>query len=209
MAPIPRLVGHAPTLEIVDAGLTPDVRVSPFTGTARPKVLLSRIILRAEGGEHGSAASFSFCIDQALANVLRPGDKLFMTRTLTTGLGLSIIRSGQLVAAAGAVANMLNGEGLDVGIPHDLIRQAELVFATVDPAFAFRELPIEVRVGTQRRVLNRGRAHIGAYEVFVEHGFYPGLPGTDECVAISLSGSCPDTAAISSAQLLEYSDLSG
>src|SRR5207249_176360 len=95
-----------------------------------------------------------------------------------------------------------------VRIPSDVIREAELVFSRLDPQFEFSELPIEIRVDSEKRVLHRGRPHIAGYEVFVEHGFYPGTPGTAECAAISLVGGCPATAAICSAQLLEYADLS-
>ena len=42
-----RLVEHVPALEIGEAGLIPDVRFSPFTGTVRPKVLINRVTLRA------------------------------------------------------------------------------------------------------------------------------------------------------------------
>lgn len=41
------LVGRTPALEICDAGMTPDVRVSDFAGTVRPRVLRSRITLKA------------------------------------------------------------------------------------------------------------------------------------------------------------------
>ena len=94
-----------------------------------------------------------------------------------------------------------------MSIPHDAIREAELAFRRLDTRFEFPELPIEVQVGSEKRVLYRGRPRMAGYDVFVEHGFYPGTPGTDECAALSLNGGCPETAAISSAQLLEYSDL--
>ena len=72
----------------------------------------------------------------------------------------------------------------------------------------FRELPLELRIGSERRVLYSGRPRIGDYNVFLEHGFYLGLPGTDACAAISHTSGCPEVAAIASAQLLEDQDLS-
>jgi hypothetical protein len=197
-----------PSFEIVDAGVTPDVRVSPHTGTVRPRVLLSRLILRAGQREGATVAAFSFCVDQALTRSWRPGDMLHVARTGCGGLGLSVVRRGRLVAAIGAVTAVPHGGSVSVRIPWEVIRDAEQVFSRLDPSFEFPEVPIEVHVGSERRVLYRGRPRLASYEVFVEHGFYPGTPGTSECAAISLIGSCPDTAAICSAQLLEYADLS-
>jgi hypothetical protein len=203
-----RLVGHAPTLEIRPIGLTPDARISPFTGTARPKVMLSRMVLRAKDKAHASVASFSFCVDQELTTVLSPADTLFLSRTGCGGIGLSILRSGTLVAAVGAVSAVPQGQHDSVRLPYNLVRKAEATFTTLDPLFAFPEVPVDVQIGDHRRLIYRGRPRIGDYAVFVEHGFYPGTPGTDECASISLIGSCPDVAAIASAQLLEYRDLS-
>ena len=203
-----RLVGLQPLIEIIDAGLTPDVRLSPFTGSVRPKVLLSRLTLRADSKDHATIAVFSFCVDRALTSSFHPGDVLHVARTSCGGLGLSVIRQGRLLAAVGAVTAVPHGESVSVRIPADVIQEAERVFSQLDSKFEFPELPLEVHVASERRVLFRGRPRIAGYEVFVEHGFYPGTPGTDECAALSLVGGCPAPAAISSAQLLEYSDLS-
>src|SRR6185295_16780009 len=181
-----RLVGLHPTLEISDAGLTPDTRVSPHTGTVRPKVMLSRLTLRADGKNRATVATFSFCVDQALTSCLRTGDVVHIAVTSCGGLGLSIVRAGRLLAAVGAVTAVPHGELVEVRIPLEVIRDAERVFQALDPEFEFTELPIEVHVHSERRILWAGRPRIGDYEVFVEHGFYRGLPGTDECVAVSL-----------------------
>ena len=202
-----RLVGLQPLIDITDAGLTPDVRLSPFTGSGRPKVLLSRLTLRADSKDRATIAAFSFCVDRALISSFRPGDVLHVTRTACGGLGLSVIREGRLLAAVGAVTAVPLGESVRVRIPADVIQEAERAFSRLDSTFEFPEFPLEVHVASERRVLFRGRPRIGGYEVFVEHGYYPGTPGTDECAALSLVGGCPGTAAICSAQLLEYSDL--
>jgi hypothetical protein len=122
-------------------------------------------------------------------------------------LGLSVVRDNRLITVIGAVTAVPH-DGLMIRIPWDAIREAEGAFSRLDPTFEFRELPIEIHIESERRVLYRGRPHVGGYEVFVEHGFYPGIPGVSECAALSLVGSCPETAAICSAQLLEYPDLS-
>jgi hypothetical protein len=202
-----RLVGLRPSLQITDLGMTPDVRASPFTGNVRPKVLRSRLTLRAAANGRAAVAAFSFCVDQALTRSWRVGDVLHVARTSCGGLGLSVVRGNRLIAAIGAVTAVPNGE-LTIRFPSEAIREAARAFSRLDPRFTFRELPIEIRLGSETLVLYRGRPRIGDYEVFVEHGFYPGIPGVSECAAVSLVDSCPDTAAISSAQLLEYADLS-
>jgi hypothetical protein len=201
-----RLVGHSPTLEITDAGITPSVRISPLTWKVGPKVLRSRLTLTAETSHYAEVASAAFHVDQALTMALSPRDMLCMARTPCGGLALSIIRSGQLVAAAGAVSAVPLGEFVHVRTPIDTIRAAEEVFRKRDPEFAFGELPVEIRIGEQTRLLYSGRPQLDSYKVFVEHGFYRGLPGKDECVAISLIGSCPEVPAIASAQLLDFPD---
>jgi hypothetical protein len=199
-----RLVGHSPTLEISEAEITPDVRVSALKGAALPKVLRSRLLLRATDKTHASAAWVAFHIDRGLATALLPGDLLFMGRTGGGGLGLSIVRNDRLVAAVGAASVVPLGEEVHIRIPMDVIREAEGVFVKHDAEFGFYEWPVEIRCGEHTRLLYRARTRLGAYDVFVEHGFYPGVPGKSECVAISLSGTCPDVAANASAQLLDY-----
>jgi hypothetical protein len=202
-----RLVGLQPSLQITDVGIAPDGRVSPYTGNVRPKVLLSRLTLRASTRDRASVTAFSFCVDQALARSWRVGDVLHVARTASGGLGLSVVRGNRLIAAIGAVTAVPHG-GLSIRIPWGAIREAEGVFTRLDSRFRFSELPIEFHIESERRVLYRGRPRIGGYEVFVEHGFYPGIPGVDECAALSLVGSCPEVPAICSAQLLEYGDFS-
>jgi hypothetical protein len=201
-----RLVGHSPTLEISDAGIAPDERISPLTGRVRPRVLRSRLTLTAATSSCALVASAAFHVDRALTMALSPRDMLCMARTPCGGLALSIIRSGQLVAAAGAVSAVPLGEFVHVRTPIDTIREAEEVFRKHDPEFAFGELPVEIRIGEQTRLLYGGRPQLDSYNVFVEHGFYRGLPGKDECVAISQIGTCPDVPAINSAQLLDFPD---
>ena len=203
-----RLVGLEPLLEISDAGITPEITRSPFTGTVRPRVSLSRLTLRANGQDRATAAAFSFCIDRILLNAFRPGDSLHMARTARGGLGLSLIRDGRLVVAIGAVDAVPHGSTVSARYPAEAINEAHHIFRKIDPEFRFREFPLELRIGSDRRVLYSGRPRIGDYNVFLEHGSYGGLPGADACAAISLTPGCPETAAIASALLLECADLS-
>jgi hypothetical protein len=134
---------------------------------------------------------------------LAPNDTFFVSRTSCGRLGLSIVRRGQLIAAAGALSTIPLGDLVRVRIPSDTILEAERVFQKSDPKFEFPHLPVEIRVGDETHIMFQGRPQIQSYNVWVEHGFYRGLPGVDECVAIALAGSCPDTAAIASAQLMD------
>ena len=197
-----RLVGHSPTLELSDAGITPDVRIPP-PGRARPRVLRSQMTLTAANRSHARVASATFHIDQALGTILSPRDMLFMARTHCGGLGISIIRDGQLIAAEGVASAVPLGEFVHVRIPSDTLTEAEDVFRKHDPEFRFPELPVEIRLGDHTRLRYRGRFQLQSYKIFVEHGFYRGTPGTDECLAVWLTGLCPDIPAIASAQLLD------
>jgi hypothetical protein len=198
-----RLVGHSPTLEISDAGMTPNVQTSPLTGTVSPRVLRSRLTLTAATRNYAGVASVSFHVDRALMMALCPHDMLCMARTGCGELALSIMRNGQLVAAVGAVSAVPLGEFVHARTPADILREAEALFRKHDPDFEFGHLPVEIRIGEQTRLLYGGRRRMDSYNVFVEHGFYRGEPGTNECVAISLIGTCPDVVAIASAQLLD------
>ena len=197
-----RLVGHSPFLTISQAGIAEAASVSPMSKT-RPRVLRSRLTLTARSKERAIAKSVSFHVDQALLAAVSAGDMLHMARTHSGGLALSIVRDGQLVAAAGAVSSIPLGRAVHVRIPRESIAASEAVFRKSDPAFEFPELPIEVGLKETVRLLYRGRLHLDRYSVFVEHGYYPGEPGIDECAALALLPECPDVVAIASAQLMD------
>ena len=65
--------------------------------------------------------------------MLRPGDALHISRTRCAGVGLSVLRESQLVAAAGAVSAVPLGAEVTVSHPGDLVRQAEAIFRVRDP----------------------------------------------------------------------------
>jgi len=140
--------------------MTPDLRVSPYTGYSRPKVLLSRLTLRASSGDRANVAGFSFCVDQAFTRSWRAGDVLHVARTGCAGLGVSVLRGSRLIAAIGAVTAVPHGALVNVRFPRDAIREAEGVFRGLDAGFRFAELPIEVQIESERRVLYRGRPRI-------------------------------------------------
>lgn len=190
-----RLSGVAPLIRVTDAGLTPD------PGPHLPWVMRSRITLCASEGRQSTAAETWFHVDRALTSCMRRGDELHLTRTASAGIGLSVIRSGELIVAAGAVTSVPLGQSVRARTPLDLIADAEAVFRKGDPAFEFPVLPLEVIVDS-RMILYGGQQTIGDYRVFVVHGYLRGVPGTDACAAIYHHGKCPDTAAHASAMLM-------
>lgn len=204
-----RLVGIAPRLQITDAGLTPNAGVSlGRAGLVRPKVLRAQLALIASERDRAGVSAASFHVDKVLISALRPRDVLNMTRTRGCGLGLSVIRDGELVVAVGAVMAVPLGNNVEVQIPSDLVDEVEAVFKKRDPDFELTELPVEVRVGDQRRVLYVGMHQLEQYQVWVGHGFYLGFPGVDACLALSLIGKCPAGTAQRSAMLLDSDGLS-
>jgi hypothetical protein len=125
-----------------------------------------------------------------------------MSRTGWGGLGLSAIRRSELVFAIGAVTSVPTGKRFEAVIPEDLIAKGRACFKKRDPEFEFQELPVEFRVGRERRITYRGRFRLGGYEVWVLHGFFPGLPSIEEGAAIVQIGGCSSTAANASLELL-------
>jgi hypothetical protein len=192
-----RLVGHEPLFRVSDAGLTPD------PGEKRPRVMRSLISLVASERRRATIATASFHVDKALMSSLRSGDLVHVTYTDCCGLGLSVLRQGALVVAAGAVTAVPLGNDVEARIPGDLIDRAEAIFRSVDDEFEFLETPIEIRVAASRVLLLAGYRTRMGHDMYVVHGFQPGEPGNSECAAIYQRALCPETAAHASALLLD------
>jgi hypothetical protein len=196
-----RLIGHAPYLEITDGGLTPNPSPS------RPAVLRSRFTLSASTRKNSGVASVSFHVDRDLTRIFEPGDRLHMTRTDLAGLGLSLLRNDQLVFAVGAISSVPLGNDVQAGIPGHLAREAETVFKKHDTEFRFHELPLQLSVRGHSRIKFRGWLELENYAIWLEHGYFPGMPGTNESAAIALKGACGAVPASASAQLLNSCEL--
>ena len=184
-----RLLGHTPLLQTVEY--------------QEKRQLLCRVTLTATERHHAMASSFSFTEDRELIAMLRAKDVLHISRTQCAGLGLSILRNEELVAAAGAVTCVPLGPTVNVRYTHELIEEAEAIFRARDPEYDMRNYPVELRVGDVLHILHEGRPTMGDYEILVRHGRIWGMPGTDECVSIERLKICPSTAAHNSAQLME------
>jgi len=195
-----RLVGHAPRLRITDCEAQPE-------SASRIAIPRSRVTLRASGKKHASVSEASFFIDQRIRRSLQTGDRLYMTRTCTGGLGLSLIRADRLIFAVGAVTSVPLGTGVAVRIPSDLVTAANRAFQSRDPHFAFPEHPLELQVEGELRILLARRETMKSYEVSVLHGFRPGIPGEAECAAITLIGSCKHAFGFYTAELIDSMEL--
>jgi hypothetical protein len=137
-----------------------------------------------------------------LTLAFEPGDTLHLARTHSGGVGLSLSRDGRLVVAVGAVS-AVPLENVKAATPFDLVRKADAVFQERDPEFHLPHYPVQIEIQNEMRLLYGGRTRIGEYEVWVQHGFVRGIPGTDECVGIALKGVCGYVTASCSAMLIE------
>ena len=185
-----RLVGHTPRLTAVEY-------------QREAWQLYARVTLTATDRAHASVGQASFSVDRRFIRMLRDGDMFYMSRTSCGGVGLSVLRQDELIGAAGALTHVPLGRGQSVGLPLDLIRQAEGVFQARDSGYRMREYPIELSLAGETHITDGGRPTIGPYDVFIRHGFLRGMPGIDVCLSIERNGVCSDTAAHTSAQLLD------
>ena len=165
---------------------------------AGPGVLQTRIRLSAESEAASEIRDISFVVDRRLVTMLKPDDVVHVASGLAGGLGISVLRHGELIAAAGAVSTVPLGDEIDVR-DCTLTSEAEAMLQSVDATYEMAERPVQVRVGDDVRLMHSGRPVMRPFEVFVVHGFVNG----EECVAVTRLGSCPDCAATLSAPLLD------
>jgi hypothetical protein len=196
-----RLVGPNPWLQVEDAGPTPNPSESD------PATERSRLRLTAADRRQATIAEASFILDRGVISALHPGDLLHMARSSCGRIGISAIRSDQLIFAAGAITHVPLGSNFEARIPWDLVREAEAVFRRRETRFRLSEYPIEVRACGEQRILYRGRFTLGSFEVWVLHGFYFGTPGVSECLSVVQKGACPVVDANTSALFLDSSQL--
>lgn len=163
----------------------------------------SRITLAASGKERAQVSVVSFEVDVRLISALRPNDVLYLARTASGGLGVSVVRNDLLVVAAGAVMAVPLGKDIAAKSAWDLAEEAAAIFKRRDPSFEFGSIPVEVTISGQTRLLQSGsRLEIAGYYIEVANTFLEGVPGTDACLSITLIDSCPKAACVLSARLL-------
>ena len=172
-----RLVGLWPTLEISDGHL----------------------IFRASGPYRAQISSASLQLDPALVDVFQVGDVLNLVRTGTADIGVSLQRVGQLIFAVGAVSVLPMGGTVIVRSGPDLD-----LSASRRDQWPRADTWVDVSVsGKTTRLRGDEETTMDDYRVSVIRCFQDGIPGTYECVAISLKGTCPHEAAVHSTKLLE------
>ena len=204
------LLGPTPTLQITDAGI---IRgggpLSPFCRIIKPTVQAAAFTLTASEGDIVSAKAVSFLVDHALAEALQSGDTLHIARSSRGGLAVSIIRSGRLVAAVGAVSavdldsvTFRTCDDLTEATLHrlrrDLIPEGQ---SRPDPDFPEAVYPVEFVAVSGARVgpIFDGRLTLEEYAIDV---IYTAFADGDECVSITRSGLVGRVAGALSAQLL-------
>lgn len=178
-------------------------RVTITHVSPRPGVLYSSILLAPESDASGGRWDLHFHVDRTMTTMLRPGDIVHICRTGCGGVALSVVRQDELVAAAGAVCSVPLGRNVTARYPRELLAEALAVFQRHDPQFRWHETPVELSIEGERRELMRGRRQLGGYEVFMVHGAIAGMPGDDECLAISRVAARLEVAANSTALLLD------
>lgn len=183
-----RAVGHEPEMTLDDFD-------------ERPGVCRTRITLAASDEAVAKFREISFTVDRNFADMLRPRDVMHIAQSYHDGVGVSVLRSGALVAAAGAVSAVPLGDSIVVRRPAEA-GQVHAIYRARDPLYEEWEVPVQIETALGLRLLHRGRGELGGHDFFVVHGFVRGI----ECVAISLLGVCPDCAATLTAPLLTKPD---
>lgn len=173
-----RLVGMKPLFQVHD------VAVDPERDPRLPGVARSAIVLRASRNDDAQVALAGCQVNKALFACLRHRDKIYLSRTGCGGLGLSVLREGELLVAIGAVTTVPLGSKGDAalhGFPGSWDRQID---------GARLELTAETHT-------------VGDYVVSVIHGPRSGIPGIDECASVCRVDACAEVAARTSAMLLD------
>jgi len=194
----PGLVGVSPVLDTHAIGLLKGGGViSPLCDVIRPSVHATRVVLTAAPGVDSAASAASFCVDQTLVEGLRAGDVVHLTRTPRGGLGLSVVRSGELLFAIGAVSAVPLGPHLNVAIRRD--RLARPLCDGRGPDLPWLH-PIHFTCPGCLPGKPRG------YDIRVFYGAWPAPHDVDECVVITRDDMRPKEAATVSALLLAVPD---
>lgn len=159
-----------------------------------------RLVLVASDKSNSTVRNTSFRIGDAVPVAASPGDRLYVVRTGCGGIGLSLLHEGQLVVALGAVTRVPLGNGIQV---------------TKDPKHSWinddgpRDPWLEFKLGSEQvRLKKRGITEVGNYQIYIESCWEDGVPGTDECVSLSVANNpLVNLASLRSAILLRNGGL--
>lgn len=142
----------------------------------RPKLRFSedRLVVFTSEKHRASVRHASCLIGDAVNLTARPNDRLYLSRTGTGDIGLSVLRQQNLIIAIGAVTAVPLGGELQV------VHRSEGNWKMPST-----KTWLEFRAGGRHLGL-RGRefSEIGDFHVYVERCWEFGIPGTGECVSV-------------------------
>jgi hypothetical protein len=187
------------SVRVTDGGPTPNP--GWHRGRWLPSVQRALISISSGDAEDGMTMHGSLHVDMEFVRSLRQGDVVYLARTPCAGTGISVIRGETLAAAAGAVTAVPHGRDLVVRYPAEVMQAVEALFQEIDPDYEPPELPLVIETHGLCHLFYRGTRKMGPYRIYMSRGFQPGMPGSDECLAISREGFS-ETAVTSTAQLL-------
>ena len=188
-----------------DAGRLPVVGPAPVLTwseyTPEPWKLFAHVTLTPSDTHACAAERVSLILERGLLTVLRPGDVVHLHEA--EGMGFSILRQDQLIAAAGAasaLAEMPLGRDVAVRFPHQLVNVRPLVGA----GETYREVnyarrAVELWIEGETLISRRGRPVMGHYEARIGRNAGDG----DALISIERRHLCPETAAHTTAELLD------
>src|SRR6516225_7266155 len=108
-----RLVGYSPLMWVSDGGITAD------SFGLRGEVRVSRFTLRAMNQKNAAAREVSFQIDWELTTLFQVDDELRLSHSDMWGTGLTLLRTGKLVFAVGAIDGSKLGGDIRMRHPED------------------------------------------------------------------------------------------
>ena len=166
----------------------------------RPTLRISggHLVLQAPGRPWAQIRSASLELAPSFIESSRGGDILTLVRTGTADVGVSVVRRGRLMVAAGALTAIPLGDDV-------VVRDGPTVDLSADGPERWPRLDtwIDISVSGEARRLRGGEGTtISDYMFSVVRCFQDGEPGMYACLAITLRGACPHEAALHSAELL-------
>lgn len=168
--------------------------------TPAPWKLYAVVELKATGKRGATAAGMSFIIDRRLMTVLRPRDAIHLAAL--PSLGISILRDGLLVAAAGAAATLIRlplGREVAIRFPGPAGVPIHVAPGKRYRPEDFPIRPIELSVEGVTTALWQGRPTMGRYDVLIARQVRDGEPR----LSLERSKVCAETSAHTSAQLMD------
>src|SRR6266403_1162974 len=160
-----------------------------------------RLVIVAAEQTNSTVRNVSFGIGDGVRLAARPGDRLYVTRTGSGGIGMSVLRGQELILAVGAVRAVPLGSEMQVRV-HPRSEDSNWDDPATDTwlKFGIRNQSVTLR--------ERETSQIAGYYIYVERCWQYGIPGTDECASICVADdSKMRISTMRSAILLANADL--